>query len=61
MLNGKIFMFSIMEIILVILLLLIMINRKKINPFMLDFLIAFIGICIFVLLVLFIVIIIKNR
>lgn len=60
MLNGKIFMFSVIEIILVILLLLIMINRKKINPFMLDFLIAFIGICIFALLILFIVIIVKK-
>ena len=42
MLNKQIFVFSIIEIILAILLLFIMINKKQISPFMLDFLIALI-------------------
>lgn len=60
MLNKQIFVFSIIEIILAILLLFIMINKKQISPFMLDFLIVLIGILMIVALIIFIVVMINK-
>ena len=60
MLNKQIFVFSIIEIILAILLLFIMINKKQISPFMLDFLIVIIGILMIVALIIFIVVMINK-
>lgn len=59
--NRKILGFSILEIILVLFMLFIRINRKCISPLLVDVLIIFLGIGMVVALIVFIVTIINEH